>query len=127
MPGIGGGEAGDAFIEIHIEPHAFFTRKDEDIHMELPVTLQEAVLGAKPRVPTVDGHVTLTVPPGSNTGDALRLRGKGVPRPGGKGRGDQYVTLKVVLPEEPDEELKAFLEGWAPAHDYDVRGKAGMA
>jgi DnaJ-class molecular chaperone len=127
MPGIGGGETGDAYIEIHIEPHAFFTRKDEDIHVELPVTLPEAVLGAKVRAPTVDGHVALTVPPGSNTGDTLRLRGKGVQRPKGGGRGDQYVTLKVVLPDEPDDALKSFLEDWSQTHGYDVRSRAGMA
>lgn len=127
MPGIGGGETGDAYIEIHIEPHAFFTRKDEDIHLELPVTLPEAVLGAKINVPTVDGRVALTVPPGSNTGDTLRLRGKGVKRPKGSGRGDQYVTLKVVLPDEPDDALKSFLEEWSQTHGYDVRSRAGMA
>jgi len=127
MPGIGGGETGDAYIEIHIEPHAFFTRKDEDIHVELPVTLPEAVLGAKINVPTVDGRVALTVPPGSNTGDTLRLRGKGVKRPKGSGRGDQYVTLKVVLPDEPDDALKSFLEDWSQTHGYDVRSRAGMA
>ena len=129
MPGIGGGPPGDAYVEIHIEPHPFFRRKDEDIHLELPVTLQEAVLGARVRVPTPDGPVTLTVPPHSNTGTTLRLKGKGVPRGKEKsaGRGDEYVTLKVVLPEGPDEELRAFLEKWAPAHDYDVRERAGMA
>lgn len=126
MPGIGGGPPGDAYIEVHVEPHAFFTRKDENIHVEVPVTLAEAVLGARIRVPTVDGAVTLSVPAGSNTGTTLRLRGKGVQSGGGR-RGDQYVTLKVVLPDEPDEELKAFLAKWSPAHPYDVRGREGMA
>lgn len=125
MPGLDNGPAGDAFIEIHIEPHAFFHRKDDNIHVEVPVTLAEAALGGKIDVPTVDGPVTMTVPPNSNTGTTLRLRGKGVPSAGGA-RGDQYVTLKVVLPDQPDDELKAFLEKWAPAHGYDVRRKAGM-
>jgi DnaJ-class molecular chaperone len=126
MPGIGGGPPGDAYIEVHVEPHAFFTRKDDNVHVEVPVTLAEAVLGARIRVPTVDGPVTLTVPPGSNSGSTLRLRGKGVPAAGG-GRGDQYVTLKVVLPDPPDEALTEFLRTWGPAHPYDVRSKEGMA
>lgn len=126
MPGIGGGPPGDAFVEIHVEPHAFFRRKDDNIHVEVPVGLAEAVLGGKIQVPTVDGPVTLTVPPNSNTGTTLRLRGKGVPASGGRPRGDQYVTLKVVLPDAPDDELRAFLEQWSKAHPYDARAKAGM-
>ena len=122
--GVGGGPAGDAYVEIHVDPHAFFERKDEDIHVEVPVTLQEAIAGAKITVPVVDGSVALSVPPGSNTGTTLRLKGKGVPA-GGR-RGDQYVKLKVVLPDVPDEELKAFIASWGPAHGYDVRRKAGM-
>jgi DnaJ-class molecular chaperone len=125
-PGIGGGPAGDAFIEIHIEPHAFFTRKDNDIHVEVPVTLYEAVEGAKIEVPTVGGPVSLTVPAGSNTGTTLRLRGRGVLDSRTKARGDQFVRVKVVLPDAPDESLRSFVEGWAKNHPYDVRGKAGM-
>lgn len=126
MPGISGGAAGDAFIEVHVEPHAFFSRKDENIHMTLPVTLKEAVLGGKVRVPTIDGTVDLNVPEGSNTGTTLRLRGKGIARSGGAGHGDQYVTLKVVLPAEPGEELKEFLRNWSPAEAGDVRAAEGM-
>ncbi len=120
-PGMGGGPAGDAYIEIHVLPHRLFRRDGDDIHLELPVTLAEAVLGAKIRVPTVDGPVDLSVPAGSNSGSRLRLRGKGVARPGG-GRGDQFVTLKISLPEKPDDDLKAFVDGWAKTHPYDVRG-----
>jgi DnaJ-class molecular chaperone len=120
-PGIGGGEPGDAYVEVHIRPHPVFQRKDGDIHVELPVTLAEAVLGGKVTVPTVTGDVTLTIPPGSNTGSTLRLKGKGIPARGGEPAGDQYVRLKVVLPKPADEELKAFLEGWAPRHTYDPR------
>ena len=126
MPGIGGGPPGDAYIEVHIEPHAFFRRKDGNIHVELPVTLSEAVLGGKIQAPTVDGMVTLTIPAGSNAGTTLRLRRKGVPSEKGQTRGDQYVSLKVVLPEDPDEELKEFLQSWSPTHHYDVRTRAGM-
>jgi DnaJ-class molecular chaperone len=126
MPGIGGGPAGDAYVEIHIEPHAFFERKDDNIHIEVPVTLSEAVLGGKIRVPTIDGHVSLTIPPGSNTGTNLRLRGKGVFSAKDGARGDQYVILTVVLPDEVDQDLKEFLESWSPSRPYDVRARAGM-
>jgi DnaJ-class molecular chaperone len=127
QPGMGGGDPGDAYIEIHVEPHAFFTRKDNDVHVEIPVTLDEAVLGAKIEAPTVSGTVTLTVPPGSNTGTTLRLKGRGILDSRTKGRGDQYVKLKVVLPDDPDEELRSFVEQWAKTHKYDVRRKAGMS
>ncbi|HET6469282.1 MAG TPA: J domain-containing protein [Geminicoccaceae bacterium] len=120
-PGIGGGESGDAYIEIHIRPHPVFRRKDGDIHVELPVTPAEAVLGGRVPVPTVTGEVTLTIPPGSNTGTTLRLRGKGIPARGGEPAGDQYVRLKVVLPRAPDDELKGFLQEWAAKHAWDPR------
>jgi DnaJ-class molecular chaperone len=119
-PGIGGGPQGDAFIEISVKPHPYFTRKGDDIHLELPVSLGEAVLGGKVSVPTPTGPVTMTVPKGSNTGSLLRLRGKGVARPGGA-RGDQYVSLKVVLPEKPDAELEAFVTGWGGGKTYNPR------
>ena len=122
-PGIGGGEPGDAYVEIHLRPHPVFERKDDNIHVRLPVSLAEAVLGGKVPVPTVTGTVSLTVPPGSNTGTTLRLRGKGIPAHGDQPAGDQYVRLEVVLPKEPDESLKAFLAGWAPEHGYDPRAE----
>jgi DnaJ-class molecular chaperone len=126
MPGIGGGPAGDAYVEIQVEPHAFVTRKDSNVHLEVPVTLPEAVLGASLTVPTVDGKVSIKVPPGSNTGTTLRLKGRGiVDRKSGQ-RGDQYVTLKVVLPERPDPELAQFLERWSATHGYDPRAKLGI-
>jgi DnaJ-class molecular chaperone len=90
------------------------------------VTLDEAVLGGKIRVPTIDGPVTVTVPPGSNTGSRLRLKGKGVAKQQGGSRGDQIVYLEVVLPDRPDDELRSFLQGWALRHPYDVRKKVGM-
>jgi DnaJ-class molecular chaperone len=91
------------------------------VHIELPVTLPEAVLGSTVTAPTVDGPVSLKVPPESNTGSTLRLKGKGiVDRTTGK-RGDQYVRLKVVLPDRADPELKEFLEKWSAQHPYSVR------
>ena len=117
-PGIGGGPPGDALIEIEVRPHHIFTRKGDDIHVELPISLKEAVLGGKVSVPTPSGAVTMTVPKWSNTGTVLRLKGQGVPKRGG-GRGDEYVALKVMLPERPDPELEKFVSQWAPV---DARG-----
>ena len=121
-PGIGGGPAGDALIEIEVRPHHVFTRKGDDIHVELPISLKEAVLGGKVKVPTPSGAVTMSVPKWSNTGTVLRLKGQGVPKPGGS-RGDEYVALKVMLPERPDPELEKFVSQWLPA-DADGRRQA---
>jgi DnaJ-class molecular chaperone len=110
-PGIGGGPPGDALVEIEVRPHRFFTRKGDDIHVELPISLSEAVLGGKVQAPTPSGTVTMTVPKWSNTGTVLRLRGKGVPRVDGS-KGDELVTLKVMLPEKPDPELEKFVAHW---------------
>ena len=125
MPGLGGAPPGDAFVEVRVQPHPTFTRQGNDIHVELPVTLPEAVLGGSIAVPTLDGRVSAKVPKGSNTGSVLRLKGKGLPDRRGGPRGDQYVKLKVVLPDRPDRELGEFLERWAETHPYDVRGKTG--
>jgi DnaJ-class molecular chaperone len=113
-PGLGGGAPGDALVEIAVREHPVFTRKGDDIHVALPIALHEAVLGAKIKVPTPTGSVTMTVPKWANTGTVLRLRGKGVHRPDG-GSGDEYVTLKVVLPAKPDPELEKFVAQWRPA------------
>lgn len=124
MPGPAGGVPGDAYVEIHVDPHPLMRRDGLDIHLDLPVTLHEAVLGAKVKVPTIDGVVSATIPAGSNTGTVLRLKGRGV-MAGGK-RGDQYVSLRLVLPKKPDERLKTFLEDWQPPADYDPRKKMDL-
>jgi DnaJ-class molecular chaperone len=118
--GRGKGEAGDALVEISIKPHRFFTREGDDIHVEIPVTVAEAVLGGRINVPTTTGQVTMTVPKHSNTGTVLRLRGKGVPRQGG-GHGDELVKLKVMLPDPPDPALEAFLASSEAGKTYDPR------
>lgn len=118
--GLGGGTAGDALITMEVRPHAFFTRRGNDIEVELPVTLAEAVLGGKLDVPTPKGSVRMSVPKGSNTGTRLRLKGKGVALPGG-GHGDEYVTLKVVLPEGRDEALEEFVRGWQAGQQQKPR------
>ena len=122
-PGLGGGEPGDALIEVHVAAHPLFRRDGNDIRIELPVGLGEAVLGARVAVPTVTGPVTMTIPKGSDTGAVLRLRGKGIQR--STNPGDQYVTLKVVIGESGDPELAKFLETWAKGRDLDPR--RGMA
>jgi DnaJ-class molecular chaperone len=113
-PGIGGGAAGDALIEIAVLPHPVFTRKGDDIHVELPIPLDQAVLGGRVTVPTPSGPVTMTVPKWSNTGTVLRLKGKGAPRRGGA-HGDEYVTLRVMLPDKPDPELEKLITQWRAA------------
>ena len=118
-PGRNGGAPGDALIEIRVDPHPVLSRDGDDLTMTLAVTLPEAVLGAKITVPTIDGNVALSIPAGSNNGAVLRLKGKGVPV--GGGRGDQLVTLKVVLPDRPDAELQAFLRKWGTTHPYKAR------
>ena len=115
----GAGEPGDAIVELTVNPHRFFTRHGDDIHLELPITLTEAVLGARVKAPTPTGAVMLTVPKGSGTGALLRLKGKGAPRRGG--HGDELVRLKVMLPTEPDAELETFLSTWEPGPAYDPR------
>lgn len=125
LPGRGGAPAGDAFVEVTVEPHPIFSRDGNDILVELPITLYEAVLGATINVPTIDGKVSLKVPSGANSGTQLRLRGKGVQAGKGGARGDQYVRLVVVLPKEVDSDLKKAIETAADTHPYKVRGKLG--
>jgi DnaJ-class molecular chaperone len=120
QPGVGGGPAGDALVEIEVRPHKLFSRKDDDIHLELPISLTEAVLGGKLDVPTPAGTVRMTVPKGANTGTVLRLKGRGVPRKDG-GRGDEYVTLKLVLPQAADPELEEFARRWQAGQRHDPR------
>ena len=122
MPGPAGGEPGDAFVEVHVAPHPFMRREDLDIHLDLPVTLHEAVLGGKVKVPTIDGPVNATVPPGSSSGTVLRLKGRGIMAPKGGRRGDQLIKLRIMLPESGREELAELLKEWAPP-DYDPRKK----
>lgn len=125
-PANGNKPAGDAYLELLVEPHAFYRRDGADIRLDLPVTLKEAVLGASVTVPTVHGNVSLKIPKGANSGQVLRLRGKGVPAVGGEPAGDQYVTLSVVLPTEPDPALDAFVESWKPAANVSPRHKMGV-
>jgi DnaJ-class molecular chaperone len=110
-PGLNGGPPGDALVEIEVRPHPIFKRKGDDIHVELPIELADAVLGGKITVPTPEGPVTMKVPKWSNTGTVLRLKGKGVPRDN-KTRGDEYVALKIMLPDKSDPELERLIAQW---------------
>ena len=110
-PGTGTGGHGDALIEVEVRPDPRFTREGDDISLELPISLSEAVLGGRVRVPTPTGDVTMTLPKGSNTGTTMRLKGKGAPHHGG-GHGDEFVRLRVVLPKGPNSELEAFVSKW---------------
>jgi DnaJ-class molecular chaperone len=120
-PSPGEGSAGDALVEITIRPHLYFTREGDNIHLDLPITIMEAALGAEVRAPTPSGSVMLKVPKGSNSGTLLRLKGRGVQRPDGSG--DEFVRLKVMMPTSPDAELDAFLTQWKPSSTYDPRAE----
>ena len=122
QPGPGGN--GDAIVTITVAPHRFFTRDGDDIRLDLPVTLDEALLGAKVKVPTVDGAVMLSIPKGSTSGKVLRLKGKGFT---GKNaaRGDQLVTLMGDSPAD-DADLARFIEGWAGRGKGNPRAALGV-
>ena len=121
-PGAGG--AGDAIVSIEVQPHRFFTRDGDDVRIDLPITLAEAVLGAKVKAPTVENPVMLTVPAGTSSGKTLRLKGKGFHKKGG-GRGDQLITLMVEVPAE-DAALREFVEGWAATQVGNPRAVMGV-
>jgi DnaJ-class molecular chaperone len=116
--GLGGAEAGDALVEIRVRPHAQFKRQDDDILSEIPITIDEAVLGAKVEVATIDGRVQLTIPKGTSSGRVLRLKGKGVSA-GKAEAGDQLVTVRIVLPDVVDDSLAYFFSTWRQKNSYD--------
>lgn len=122
--GIGKGKPGDAYVEISIIFPKDFKRRGNDLEIEIPVSLDEAVNGLKIKVPTIDGAVMLSIPPGANTGTKLRIKGKGLPHQHGKGRGDQTVVLKIVLPEKTDSEFNEFIKKWSKDHPYNPREKS---
>jgi DnaJ-class molecular chaperone len=124
-PSTSGGGAGDALIEITVRPHPFFKRNGNDIRVDLPITLTEAVLGGKILVPTPSGTVTVMVPRGSNTGKVLRLKGRGAPA-GANQRGDEYLTLQIMLPERRDPDIEAFVANWPAGKTYSPRRGMGV-
>lgn len=114
-PGRGKGAAGDAYLDVTVMPHPVFRREGDDIHVVLPITLDEAVLGARVEAPTIGGPVNLTIPKGATSGQRLRLRGRGI------SGGDQHVELRIAMPPKVDPDLAAFMEKWRRDHSYDPR------
>lgn len=120
LPGLRGMEPGDALVEVKVRPHPSFRRSGDDIACEVPITIDEAVLGAKIEVPTVSGRVQLTLPKGTSSGRVFRLKGKGVRNMTTGNMGDQLVTVRIVLPEKIDDELSYFFSEWRQKHPYDA-------
>jgi DnaJ-class molecular chaperone len=118
-PGRRGAEAGDALVEIRVRPHTYFKRVDDDIVLDVPITIDEAVLGAKIEVPTISGRVQLTLPKGTSSGQIFRLKGRGVHNLASGRTGDQLVTVRIVLPDTTDEGLAYFLSEWRQKNRYD--------
>jgi molecular chaperone DnaJ len=122
--GIQGGPPGDLFIVTEVEPNPVFERKGDNIYVKLPVTITEAALGAKVEVPTIDGQSTIKIPPGTQSGQKLRLRGKGAPslrESSGHLRGDQFVEVQVIVPHVADERTKEILRELARLNPEDPR------
>lgn len=116
-----GGEQGDAIVTVKIAKHAYLRVDGRDLRLDLPLTLYEAVLGGRINVPTLDGTVELNVPAGSNGGRTLRLRGKGLPGPRGGANGDLLVTLRIMLPDEPDADLIGLMRQWQTEKPFNPR------
>jgi curved DNA-binding protein len=119
--GVGGGPPGDLFARIRVRPHPVFRREDRDLYVDVPVTVREAILGAKVEVPTLTGRVTVSIPPGTDGGAKLRLRGKGVPHPSGGAAGDLYVVVQIKVPRGLDGSAKARLEEFAELDVANLR------
>jgi DnaJ-class molecular chaperone len=122
-PGAGGGPAGDVLITIHVAPHPQFKLDGSNLRVEVPITLYEAVLGGKVRVPTLDGAVDLAIPAGTNAGRTFRLKGKGMPTKGG--HGDLFATVRIVLPDGKDPELEELMRKWREQKPYNPRKDFG--
>jgi len=120
-PGVRGGEPGDALVEIKVRPHPQFKRAGDDVALDLPITIDEAVLGGKVQVPTISGRVQLTLPKGTSSGRVFRLKGKGVKNLTTGTQGDQLVTVRIVLPDRIDDSLAYFMSEWRQKHRYDPR------
>src|SRR3954463_5927750 len=123
MPSPGGGPAGDVLITVSIAPHPLFKVDGQNLRLDLPIALHEAVLGAKVRVPTLDGAVELSIPPNTSSGRVFRLKGKGLP--GKPAAGDLYVTTKIVLPDGKDAELEELMKKWREQNPHDPRSDLG--
>lgn len=119
-PGMGGGPPGDLYIVTNVRPHPYFRRDNNDILVNVPITLKEALLGAEIEVPTIDGGTRIRVPAGTQGGQRLRLKGKGAYGPGG-GRGDAYVIIEIAVPRKIDQKSKELIEEFAQLNPHDPR------
>ena len=122
-PAPAGGKTGDAYVKIKVEPHKFFERKGSDIILELPISLDEAILGAKIAVPTIHGKIMMNIPKGAGNDQILRLKGKGISASKKGISGNQLVHLKVILPKKIDTELSDFMKTWRTNNSYSVRSE----
>ncbi len=120
-PGARNGPAGDAIVTVKYAPHPFFKVEGRDIRLDFPITLYEAVLGAKVRLPTLEGAVEMAIPAGASSGRALRLRGKGLPATADAAQGDLLATLRIALPQGEDADLKELMRQWRDGKPYDPR------
>ena len=118
--GIGQGQPGDAYVTVTVRPHPVFVQDGDDIEIELPITFDEAVLGSKVEVPTLSGAVSMTIPKGASSGHRLRLKGKGIAPRKGKA-GDQFVRLKIVLPDKIDNRMEDLATNWRDRARFDPR------
>jgi curved DNA-binding protein len=123
--GFGGGPPGDLYARIRVRPDRLFRREGRDIFLDVPISVREAILGADVEVPVLDGRVTVTVPPGTDSGARLRLRGKGVPHPTGQAAGDLYVVIQIKVPKNLDDETQARVESLDTLHRKDLRDGLG--
>ena len=119
--GRNGGETGDLYIGVHVEPHPLFRREGDDLHIVVPLAIHEAALGAKIDVPSIDGHARVRVPPGTQSGQRFRLRERGIASPRDGRRGDLVVEVRLVLPRLLDERSKELLREFGKINDEDVR------
>jgi DnaJ-class molecular chaperone len=124
-PGPRNGPAGDAIITVNYASHPFFKVEGRDLRLDFPITLYEAVLGAKVRLPTLDGAVEMAIPAGTSSGKVLRLRGKGLPGAGGLAQGDLLATLRIALPTGEDASLQTLMHEWREKKPYDPRSGMG--
>jgi DnaJ-class molecular chaperone len=120
-PGVGKMPTGDAYVELNVLPSSLFKREGNDLEVEVPISVSEAILGAEVKVPTIDGPVLLKIPSGSSSGKKLRLSGKGILNNSTGKRGDQYVVLKLIIPPNADAEIKQAIQAWAHRQTFDAR------
>jgi DnaJ-class molecular chaperone len=125
-PGANGGPPGDLYIVVQVKPHPVFARQGPDVFTTVPITVGEAVLGGKVKVPTIGVPTTMTIPPGTQGGQKFRLKGKGIKKLKGSERGDQYVTVRVTLPKNLDERSKEIIKEFEERTAFDPRGLAGV-